>query len=261
MVLAAALLVTSAWVSADTGVHGVRVVVTPPTGAPVTTFVVTFRAPERTGLYGSTQRHNLVVVSASPGKGGCVATLGVPAPDAYRGDLVRVRLLPGSPGARWCVGGYRGRIESIQTAVCPPGTLCPTYVLLRGIIGRFVFHVTGTPAGGDVTPPRFGGLQSAFACTPGPQRPGQTTPYTLSWQAASDDTTPSAQITYNIYLAAAAGTEDFSTPTWTTPPGATSYRTPGLPSHGNFFFVVRARDSAGNQDTNDVEKRGIDPCY
>jgi hypothetical protein len=31
--------------------------------------------------------------------------------------------------------------------------------------------------------------------------------------------------------------------------------------HGSYYFVVRARDSAGSQDDNTVEKHGIDPCY
>ena len=262
VVLASALVGASTWARADTGLGRVPVVLTPSTGSPVTTFVLSFREPERTGLYGSSQRHDLVVASASPSQGGCVTTLSVPAPNAHAGARVRVLLVPGSLGARWCVGRYSGRIEEIQTAVCPHGTLCPTYVLLRGIIGRFAFRVSGAaPNSGKDTPPTFAGLQAAFACTPGPQQPGQTTPYTLSWQAASDDNTPSVQIRYDIYLASAPGAEDFSTPTWTTPPGTTSYRTPGLPSHGSYYFVVRARDSAGSQDDNTVEKHGIDPCY
>jgi hypothetical protein len=117
-----------------------------------------------------------------------------------------------------------------------------------------------TPGPVDTTPPKFGGLKAAFACTPGPQRPGQTTPFTLSWDAASDDGTPDSLIVYDVYLAAAPGGEDFSEPTWTTPPGVTGYRTPGLASHGTFYFVVRARDLAGNEDRNTVELRGSDPC-
>jgi hypothetical protein len=258
-VLASVLLAAQISVGADTGLRRVPVVVTPSTGSPVTTFVLSFRAPERTGLYGSSQRHDLVVASsASPDQGSCVRTLSIRAPDAHAGARVRVRLVPDSLGGRWCVARYNGRIEEIQTAVCPHGTLCPTYVLLRGIVGRFVFHVSGS---GDNTPPTFAGLQEAFACTPGPQQPGQTTPYTLSWQTASDNTTPGTQIKYDIYLASAPGAENFSTPTWTTPPGTTSYHTPGLPSHGSYYFVVRARDSAGNHDDNTVEKHGIDPCY
>jgi hypothetical protein len=258
VVLASVLLAAGTWAGAGTGLRRVPVVVTPSTGSPVTTFVLSFREPERTGRYGSSQRHDLVIASASPSQSGCVTTLSVRARDAHAGVRVRVPLVPGSLGARWCVGRFSGRIEEIQTAVCPHGTLCPTYVLLRGIVGRFTFHVSGS---GPDTPPTFAGLEEAFACTPGPQQPGQTTPFTLSWQAASDDNTPSVQIRYDVYLASAPGAEDFSTPNWTTPPGATSYRTPGLPSHGSYYFVVRARDSASNQDDNTVEKHGIDPCY
>lgn len=120
-----------------------------------------------------------------------------------------------------------------------------------------------TPASkrpGDETPPTFPGLQSAFACTPGPQRPGQTTPFNLSWEPAVDDTTPPAAIVYDVYLATEPGGEDFAHPTWTTDPGATGFRTPGLVSHGSFYFVVRARDLAGNEDANVVERHGVDPC-
>ncbi len=103
--------------------------------------------------------------------------------------------------------------------------------------------------------------QSAFACTPGPQTPGETTPYTLTWQAATDEGTPSSQILYDVFLAHSSGGEDFSQPTWTTPPGVTTYRTPGLPSHGAYYFVVRARDEAGNKDQNKLERAGVDPCF
>jgi hypothetical protein len=119
---------------------------------------------------------------------------------------------------------------------------------------------TPDPRPGNDSAPKFGGLQSAFACTPGPQRPGQTTPFNLSWEAAVDDVTPPALIVYEVYLATTPGGEDFAHPTWTTDPGATSFRTPGLASHGSFYFVVRARDTAGNEDTNLVERHGVDPC-
>jgi len=117
-----------------------------------------------------------------------------------------------------------------------------------------------TPSARDTTPPAFAGLERAFACTPGPQRPGQTTPFTLTWRPAHDNRTPSAQIVYDVYLATTPGGERYAAPTWTTAPGVTSYRTPGLASHGSFYFVVRARDRAGNEDRNTVERRGIDPC-
>jgi hypothetical protein len=116
------------------------------------------------------------------------------------------------------------------------------------------------PIRGDMTPPTFGGLVSAFACTPGPQRPGQTTPFNLSWEPAVDDVDPPSAIVYDVYLSEKPGGEDYSKPTWTTGRGANGFRTPGLPSHGTFYFVVRARDRAGNEDSNTVELKGSDPC-
>ena len=83
----------------------------------------------------------------------------------------------------------------------------------------------------------------------------------LAWKAATDDVTPSSEIVYDVYVASTSGGEDFAKPAWTTPAGVTTFKTPGLPSHGTFYFVVRARDQAGNEDANTVEVRGVDPCY
>jgi hypothetical protein len=80
------------------------------------------------------------------------------------------------------------------------------------------------------------------------------------WATATDDVTPSSQIVYDVFMSTTAGGEDFSHSTWTTPPGVTQFKTPGLASHGTFYFVVRARDQAGNEDHNRVERGGIDPC-
>jgi hypothetical protein len=245
------------------GVHRGRIYVTPVAGSADTVFVVSFTVPQRTGRYGSSQRHDVLSASAPTGSSSCLNTLDVKVPDARAGAHERVVVDPRKMGGRWCEGTYRGRIEELQIAVCARGLACPTYVLVRGTVGRFSLHVRSTPlpAGMDGMPPSFAGLQRAFACTPGPQRPGQTTAVALSWQAATDDVTPSAEIVYEVYVASAPGGEEFSKPTWTTPPGATSFNAPGLASHGTFYFVVRARDGAGNEDHNTLEQRSVDPCY
>jgi hypothetical protein len=64
-----------------------------------------------------------------------------------------------------------------------------------------------------------------------------------------------------VYVSSASGGEDYARPSFTTAPGVTSFQTPGLASHGTFYFVVRARDRAGNEDSNAVEVRGVDACY
>ena len=61
-------------------------------------------------------------------------------------------------------------------------------------------------------------------------------------------------MTYLVYASATMGGEDFSTPTLTTGPGATSASVTRLPDATKArFFVVRARDAAGNIDTNTKE--------
>ena len=49
-------------------------------------------------------------------------------------------------------------------------------------------------------------------------------------------------------------------PTYTTPAGATSFTTPPLATDKYFYFVVRARDQAGNSDSNTVEREGQNLC-
>jgi hypothetical protein len=113
---------------------------------------------------------------------------------------------------------------------------------------------------GDQTPPEFGGLESATTCIPGPVGGGRTTSYHLAWHPAKDDVTPPTEIVYDIYQANGPGGEDFKTPTYTTSPGAKSFDTPPLPTDRSFYFVVRARDQAGNRDSNIVEREGLNLC-
>jgi hypothetical protein len=136
----------------------------------------------------------------------------------------------------------------------------PARILLVSIA---TLLVTGAPAQArrkDQTPPKFAGLSSATTCIAGPIGEGRTGSYHLSWTAATDNVTPSSKIIYNIYQATTSGGEDFSTPTYTTAPGAPSFDTPQLPSTKTFYFVVRARDQAGNEDSNTVEREGQNLC-
>jgi hypothetical protein len=240
-----------------------RIYVAPATGGSHAVFVVRFRAPQRTGVVGGMRRFDLLSAAApaTAPKHGCLAVIDVPLPAASSGAQVRVRLDPRKLGGQWCIGTYHGQVEELEGPACTQGQACPAFVALLGTLGRFTLHVRAPLPTRDTTPPSFGGLQSAFACTPGAQRPGQTTPFTLSWHAASDNLTPSSQIVYDVYLASTPGAERYATPTWTTAPGATTFKTPGLASHGSFYFVVRARDGAGNEERNTIELHGSDPCY
>jgi hypothetical protein len=237
---------------------GVQLTVKPASGSPTTRFVVSFRTPDQTGQMGALDRRDELSVQGPSGRAGCIAHVSRALPSAAAHARVTTTLDPAQLGGRWCIGAYRGRINEIEGPVCVKGKPCPEFVSVVRTLGRFTFHVTSNS--GDTATPAFAGLQSAFACTPGPQRPGETTPFTLTWTAATDNVTPSSEIVYDVFMATTAGGEDFSHPNWTTAPGVSRFTTPGLASHGTFYFVVRARDQAGNEDHNRVERRGIDPC-
>jgi hypothetical protein len=116
------------------------------------------------------------------------------------------------------------------------------------------------PPARDRTAPRFAGLESAITCIGGPIGDGRKTSYHLSWSAARDNVTPTDRIVYDVYQASRSRKEDFAHPTYTTKPGATRFSTPELTSAHSWFFVVRARDAAGNRDANTVERQGENPC-
>ncbi len=133
-------------------------------------------------------------------------------------------------------------------------------MLLLAMAVSLVMIVPAEAKRRDSIPPTFAGLKSAITCIPGPIGGGRTTSYNLSWDSATDNVTPSRKIVYDVYQADAPGAEDFSTPTYTTSPGATSFTTPPLPTDKYFYFVVRARDEAGNSDSNMVERQGQNLC-
>lgn len=161
----------------------VNVRVTPSSGLPATRFTVSFTAPDRSGHVGVIERAYEVSASAAREVKGCASSVSVPVP--HTAAHVRVKVIL-APSRNWCPGAFRGRVDESQGPWCPEGArVCPKFASTRRTIGRFTFRVRA--AGTDTTPPTFAGLQSAFACTPGPQRPGETTPFTLTWKGATDD--------------------------------------------------------------------------
>ena len=71
----------------------------------------------------------------------------------------------------------------------------------------------------------------------------------LSWSAATDDTPP---IIYNIYWSFTPGGQNFGSPNATTSSG-TGTTVGGLINDQTYYFVVRAEDLAGNEETNTSE--------
>ena len=260
LVLAATLFAVAAL--ASSAAASVRVYVSPSIGKPTTHFVVRFRAPSATG---TTLHRRYELYASATKRSHCTSSVADAIGATSVGSHVRMTLKPARTGGRWCRGKFHGRIVEYISVVCQPtgaAIACPEVVIAPQTIGRFTFRVkrstgsssatgtgTGTPTGG----PTFAGLQSATECIPtSPEVEPAQHSVALSWNAATDPTTPSSAIVYDIYYSATSGGENFSSPTWTTSPGATS-DTVALAGDGPAYFVVRARDAAGHEDDNTVQ--------
>lgn len=100
----------------------------------------------------------------------------------------------------------------------------------------------------DTTPPTFGGVTGAAVT-------GNT--ITLSWTAATDNVSQPANLIYKIYQATTSGGQTYTTASYTTPAGATSFAVKDLTPNTTYYFVVRAQDEASNISNNTQEKSGM----
>jgi len=102
-----------------------------------------------------------------------------------------------------------------------------------------------TPPTVDATKPTFAGATGAVTKSPGS--------VAVSWAAASDDVSQAAAISYMVYASSKSGGEDFQSPDAVTVAGATSATLTDLGGDTLYYFVVRAKDQAGNVDANTIE--------
>jgi hypothetical protein len=103
--------------------------------------------------------------------------------------------------------------------------------------------------GNDSLPPTFAGAGTVTSTS--------STQALVAWTAATDDFSPASAITYQVCWGTtmAACTSAFGA-MLTTAPGATSATLNGLVPSTTYYVVVRARDAAGNVDTNTVVRNG-----
>jgi len=267
----ATLLVAGAPAQAAGAGPSTHVSVKPGSGNPRTRFMLSLRIPEATGTFGSVVRRDTLSVSGPRG-GRCVSSVTVRLRSAKRGARLTLTLRPASLGTGgWCTGEFNGRVVQREVLRCPPRPVdvCPDFLLAPRTIARFRFHVAPGNAGGSAGPgppapadrPTFAGLVSATTCNSfAPEVLPRPSGYILTWQAATDPVTASSAIVYDIYVATAPGGENYAQPSWTTQPGVTSFTTPALGLSGPIYFVVRARNAAGNEDGNTVERQGVSQC-
>ena len=100
----------------------------------------------------------------------------------------------------------------------------------------------------DKTAPVFAGVQTLEGAG--------TTSVILSWDPATDDVTSSSDIRYLVYYSLSSGGQNFTKYNLRTDKGAASVEITDLEVNTTYYFVVRAEDSAGNEDGNTVELSG-----
>jgi hypothetical protein len=237
-----------------------HVTVKPGAGKPTARFVASFRAPARTGVFSTVRSHYQISAAGPKGKH-CVSSTSINLGPTKLHAHVKVTLRPRGHGGVWCSGKFHGKILEFQSIVCRRINACPDIVILPQTIARFSFTVKTTKTGGAQShAPTFAGLENVTTCMMvTPQVVPQQKTYTLTWSAASDPGTSSAQMVYEVFYSSTSGGEDYSTPKWTTPAGVTSF-TAALPGFGPFYFVVRARDKAGREDHNTVQHTAVNVC-
>ncbi len=261
LMISVGLALAGLGVSASAASASTRVYVTPGAGRPSTHFTLRFRSPDRTGRVGSIRRTDRLIISG-PRQRDCISSVNLKIIPVSQGARVKIALRPGL-GAGWCAGRFRGRIVETEALICP-GTCAGPSIPPPRTIARFSFRVikpvTTPPSSAPSASggPVFAGLSKATLCAAGGANPASRS-YMLSWNAATDPATASDKIVYEIYYASTSGGENFSSPLATTGPGATSY-SGSVPGSGSAYFVVRARDSAGHEDHNTVERQAVNTC-
>ncbi|MFI5304027.1 MAG: hypothetical protein ACHQYP_04455 [Nitrospiria bacterium] len=107
-------------------------------------------------------------------------------------------------------------------------------------------NLTGQTLGFDVTPPTFetdaSGQQEGMISA----SPGTCGSILLRWALATDDVTLTTDIVYYIYQSTSPRQENLSAPTYQSPAGVVQYLVTNLSPSQTYYFVVRARDQAGN---------------
>jgi hypothetical protein len=158
----------------------------------------------------------------------------------------------------WSDSSSKGSLPSTFGVVSDPGASSVVVPRLPKPMSDYSFHVIARDAAGnqdantvvqtgstgpDVTAPTFGGCTAV-------SNPGAANA-TLTWDVATDDTSTADHITYNLY----AVTDPVDQMTQFNLPnnsytGVSSGQITGLSPTTTYYFVCRAADEAGNEDTN-----------
>ncbi|MBI2061692.1 MAG: hypothetical protein HYT87_18280 [Nitrospirae bacterium] len=130
------------------------------------------------------------------------------------------------------------------------GTVYYVHVRVKDNAGHYTATTVSDGVKADATPPSFAGAATAV--------PISTNRIDLAWTAATDNVSSGGAIVYDICQSTASGSCAAGfTATATTTAGTISMSMTGLTQATRYYFVVRAKDEAGNSDSNATEMSAI----
>jgi hypothetical protein len=164
------------------------------------------------------------------------ASAQIPINVSYYAPLNEIRIIP---------------VGAIGTSATTPSYQVTLLSGLKSLSGNafdgYFFQFT-TLATTDADRPSFAGASSVTLAT--------TTTLTINWLAVASDTTTPGGISYDVFMATSTGMEDLTSYFSTSTTGGLSLVVTGLTTGKMYHFIVKARDSFGNMDTNVVEVSG-----
>ncbi len=157
-----------------------------------------------------------------------------------------------------------GEDFNAPTAVSAPGATSITISGLALASATYYVVVRAVDAAGNVNQSpedsiEMSGMSGAddqapvfFGCTSATTVDAQS--IAVTWQSATDNSTPAIQIAYDVFASTTPGGQDFNSPTQTFtaigPSVLTGGLVEGLKPGTTYYLVCRARDLSGNEDQN-----------
>ncbi len=195
-----------------------------------------------------------LLTATDDGTGGSVTLNWNPATDPSTPIDYNIYIATTSMGQNFLVPNYTTQLTTYQAGGLDDGVQYYFIVRAQDSLGYEETNTVErsamptTPI--DSTSPTFAGLQTATDS-------GTGGTVTLTWNAGSDPDTiecnsdPSTPISYNVYHAGTSGGQNFLVPDATTQ--LTNVDVTGLTDGNTYYFVVRAEDAAGNEESNVIE--------
>jgi hypothetical protein len=115
--------------------------VSPSNPRPSSTITFSFVAPVRAGRDGKVINSYSLSVTG-PAGAACKGSQEAAGSPVDQGESAHISIGPSALHANWCVGPYTARVFEIQRPYCKPGTVCPQYVHVVGIVARTSFTVS-----------------------------------------------------------------------------------------------------------------------